>query len=92
MAPLVCGSGAGKRLAVVMAPPLPAAAAPRGRLAGHTSPFSSGLGARARPAAGNQGRRAGAWALVGPLEKGQGLGRGREGAGETHWRRHLPGV
>ena len=74
MAPLVCGSGAGKRLAVVMAPPLLAAAAPRSCLAGHTSPFSSGLGTRARPAAGNQGRRAGAWALVGPSEKGQGLG------------------
>lgn len=67
MAPLVCGSGAGKRLAaVVMAPPLPTAAAPRGRPAGHASLSPPAWAPGARPNAGNQGRRAGAWALVRP--------------------------
>lgn len=49
MDPLVCGSGAGERLAVVMAPPLPAAAAPRGCSARRTPPPPSGLGAGHRP-------------------------------------------
>nr|XP_060485418.1 POLG alternative reading frame-like [Panthera onca] len=54
MAPLDCGSGAGKRLAVVMAPPLPAAAAPRGRSARRTPPPPPARAPGASPSAEKQ--------------------------------------
>lgn len=78
MAPFICGSGTGKGLAVVMAPP-PAATAPRGRLAQCTPPPPPAWAPSSGPAAGNQGRPARVRALVGcRRERGSGEGE-REG-------------
>lgn len=83
MAPFICGSGTGKGLAVVMAPP-PAATAPRGRLAQCTPPPPPAWAPSSGPAAGNQGRPARVRALVGcRRERGSGEGE-REGAQGTH--------
>lgn len=84
MDPLVCGSGAGKRRAVVMAPRLPAAAAPRSCSARRTPPPSPAWALGTGPSAGNRELGAGARAPVRLQEKGEGLGWGREEAGGIH--------